>query len=183
MGKYLTIFLVGLILSVFSFFPYPLGLAGNMGVYTGTLNYICTEGDQPIEKIVFQFEENMGNTLMVYREPTGWDCIHYGDRIELRNGHLNPGVPIPLIMSCKWYMWEGSYTFTTTGTTSTGQTVKTTGVMEIPKMEVLQMLFHLTNPYFRVVVFGSTLVFLYLEIRSRKAPTNAAGVDDSDLIN
>ncbi len=101
MGKYLTIFLVGLILSVFSFFPYPLGLAGNMGVYTGTLNYICTEGDQPTEKIVFQFEENMGNTLMVYREPTGWDCIHYGDRIELRNGHLNPGVPIPLIMSCK----------------------------------------------------------------------------------
>ena len=58
-----------------------------------------------------------------------------------------------------------------------------TGVMEIPKMEVLQILFHLTNPYFRMVVFGSTLVFLYLEIRSRKAPTNAAGVDDSDLIN
>jgi len=180
MGKYFKLFLVGVILSIFSFFPHQIGLlAGSMGVYTGTLNYVCTEGDQPTEKIVFQFEENMGNTLMVYKEPTGWDCIHYGDRIELRNGHLNPGMPMQLIMSCKWYMWEGSYTFTSTGTTSTGQKVMTQGVMEIPDMMALQILFHLTNPLVRAALFGATLVFLFLELRSRRAAPDA-DVNDPD---
>ena len=178
MGKYLIALIVALALSIFSFFPQQLGLlAGEMGAYTGTLNFVCTEGDQPIEKIVFQFEGNLGNTLMIYKEPTGWDCTHYGDRIELYNGLLDPRVPIQLIMSCKWYMWEGSYTFTSTGTTSTGQTVMTQGVLEIPDMMALQILFHLTNPLVQVALFGTTLVFLFLEIRSRQS-TSATPASD-----
>jgi hypothetical protein len=178
MGKYMKILIIGLILSFFSFFPQRLGLlAGDLGVYTGTLNFMCTEGDNPIEKIVFQFEENMGNTLMVYKKPTGWDCIHFGDRIELRNGQLDPGVPIQLVLSCKWYMWEGSYTFTSIGTTTIGQTVMTQGVLGIPDMMLLQVLFHLTNPLFRVFVFGATLVFAFLEISSRRA---AASVSENE---
>jgi len=176
MGKYLKLLVAALILSFFSFFPHQLGeIMGSMGVYTGTLNFVCTDGDQPIESIVFRFEENMGNTLMVYKGPTGWDCIHYGDRIELRNGQLSPGVPIQLVLSCKWYMWEGSYTFTSSGVTSTGQAFMSQGAMEIPDMMALQILFHLTNPLFRVVVFVSTLIFAFLDIRSRRENNSDGG--------
>lgn len=171
MAKYMKWLIAALVLSFFSFFPHQLGaIMGSMGAYTGTLNFVCTEGDHPIERIVFQFEENMGNTLMVYKEPTGWDCTHYGDRIELRNGQLNPGVPLQLILSCKWYMWEGSYTFTSSGISSTGQTFMTQGAMAIPDMMALQILFHLTNPLVQIAAFGSTLVLAYLEIRERRAP-------------
>ena len=178
MGKYFRPLIVALVLSIFSFFPQQLGLlAGKMGLHTGTLNFVCTEGDQPIEKIEFQFEENLGNSLMVYKEPFGWDSIHYGDRIELRNGLLDPGVPIQLIISCKWYMWEGSYTFSSTGTTTTGQSHTDQGVMEFPDMMALQILFHISNPIVRVSIYGVTLILVVLEIRSRQSTSVAPASD------
>jgi len=177
MGKYLIPLIVLLALSIFSFFPRQLGLlAGEMGVYTGTLSYQCSE---PIKKIVFQLGPKLGDALMVYEEPTGWNYTHAGDRIQLEkeNGLLDADVPIQLTVSCKWYMGKDIYKITSIGTTSTRQTVTTQGDLEIPDMMALQILFHLTNPLVRVAVFGATLVFLFLEIRSRQS-TSAAPASD-----
>ena len=114
MGKYLKLLIVALALSISSLFPRQLGLLfGEMGMDTGTLNFVYVEGVEPIVNIVFQLEPKLGETLMVYRKPEGWACVHHGDRIELLNGLLEPGATIQLIMSCKWYMWEGIYTFST----------------------------------------------------------------------
>ena len=176
MRKFLWPFLVALVLSLISFFPQQVGvLAGNVGLYTGTINFMCTEGDQPLNKIIFQFEENIGNTLMVYHSPSGWNCIHHGDKIELRNNLLSPGTPLQLILSCKWYMWEGDYTFTSVGTTVDGETVSSQGIMAFPDMIALQILFHLTNPFVRVLTFGGTLVLFILLIQSSRATGEVSG--------
>ena len=176
MGKNLIPLIVALTLSIFSFFPQQLGLlAGEMGVYTGTINFECTEG--PIENIVFQLEGALGDTLMVYREPDGWDYVHHGNRIELQNGSLPRNQSITLIMSCKWYMWKGSYGFSTNATTKTGTFHIGAGKMEFPDMMALQILFHLSNPIVRVFVWGATLILLVLEIRSRQS-TSAAPASD-----
>jgi hypothetical protein len=152
-----------------------------MGMDTGIISLVYVEGVHPIVNIVFQFGEDLGDTLMVYREPKGWYCVHHGDSIELLNGSLDPGDSINLIMSCKWYMWEGSCTFPTSVTTTTRESYIVPGKMDFPKtrfgMIALQILFHLSNPIVRVFVYGATLILLVLEIRSRQL-TSAAPTSD-----
>lgn len=165
MSKYFRWLVVGIILSVISFIPHQLGeLAGHMGMYTGTLNFHYSGGDNPINKIVFLFEENLGASLMVYDEPQGWDCIHHGDSIELYDGTLYPGESVQVIMSCKWFMWEGIYRHTAIVTTATGETRSVPFDFTFPDMMVLQIFFHLTNPLVCLVVFGATGALLLAQV-------------------
>lgn len=184
MGKYLKLLIVALVLSICSCFPRQLGLLfGEMGMDTGALNFVYVEGVDTIVNIIFQLEHNLGETLMVYREPEGWDCVHHGDRIELLNGSLDPNGHIQLIMSCKWYMYEGIYMFSTNVTTIKEQSYLGEGEIVFPKtrfgMMALQILFHLSNPIVRVFVYGATLIILVLEIRSRQSTSAPPASDPS----
>ena len=99
--------------------------------YTGHLTYQYVEGDNPIVNVVFQFNEEIGEPLIVVSAPSPWSWIYGSNILSMTGGSLAPSDSLVVTVSFKWYVPPGDRPFTAVGTTSGGESSTAVGVLAV----------------------------------------------------
>ena len=130
--------------------------------YTGHLTYSYTEGDTPIVKVVFQFNEEIGERLIVVKAPSPWSWTQGGNILSMTGGSLAPGDSLVVAVSFNRYVPPGDRPFTSLGTTSGGESSTAVGTLVVTEMLLLKILYILSLNW--LYLFGGTGVLFLAEI-------------------
>ena len=158
-----------LILSVIAFTADPLSAIIGPLEYTGSLGYTYVEGENPIIKVVFQFDDEIGRQLLVTYASPQWSWTQGGNTLTLTGGSLQPGDALSIQVSFRQFVPPGEKPFQATGTTSAGEETTAYGVLVVSLMILLQVLLFLSVN--RYIILGVTLVIGIIELwLSRRGP-------------
>jgi len=135
----LPVALLGL-LTLAAFFAGPLGELIGPLEYIGSLTYTYVEGDNPIVKVVFQFDDEIGKQLIVTSAPPVWSWMHGGNILSMSGGSLQPGDTLVVQISFREFVPPGEKPFTAIGTTSAGEESTANGILAVSLMVLLQVL-------------------------------------------
>ena len=128
------------ILTLMAFFADPLGALIGPLEYTGSLSYTYVEGDNPIVKVVFQFDDEIGKQLIVTNAPPQWSWMQGGNILSMSGGSLQPGDTLVVQISFREFVPPGEKPFQATGITSAGEESIALGVLVVSLMVLLQVL-------------------------------------------
>jgi hypothetical protein len=106
--------------------------------YNGSLTYVYSQGVNPITNVVFRFDEEIGNSLIIVNVPAGWSYAQSGYTVTLSGGALQPGQTLVVGVSCRRYLEPGVRPFTATGTTSIGEVATAQGGLTVSEMWILK---------------------------------------------
>ena len=130
--------------------------------YTGQLTFSYIEGDTPIVKVVFQFNEEIGDRLIVVNAPSPWSWTKGGNSLSMTSGGLAPGDSLVVAVSFNRYVPPGERPFTAVGTTSGGESSTALGTLVVTEMLLLRILYILS--LYQLYLFGGTGVLILAEI-------------------
>jgi UDP-2,3-diacylglucosamine pyrophosphatase LpxH len=152
--------------------------------YTGHLTFSYTEGENPIVNVVFQFNEEIGESLIVVNAPSPWSWAQGGNILSMSGGSLAPGDSLVVAVSFNRYVPPGDRPFTAVGTTSGGESSTALGVLVVTEMILLKILYTLSQN--QLYLFGGTTVLFLGEIfrrwfQGRPIPPLKPGLGDGGI--
>ena len=150
------------LLSLIALFATPISIFIAPFEYTGNLNYAYNEGTDPIIHIDFQFDQEIGESLIVVKTPSPWNSIQEGSTLSLTGGNLAPGNALSVSVSFNKYVESGDRPFTGIGTTSGGESITSTGVLVVTEMIILKIIYILNQN--QIFLIGGTIVLFVAEI-------------------
>ena len=130
--------------------------------YKGYLSFAYSEGENPINLIVFTVDEAIAPNLLIINVPAGWSHSYYNRVLTLTGGQLSPGDMVNVQVSLDKYHESGSYDIEASGTTVLGETSFSSGVLLVGEMYILMFL-GLLN-VFRYPILVSALGLGFAEI-------------------
>jgi hypothetical protein len=140
--------------------------------YKGSLTFAYAEGENPITKVVFTFDDEIGDSLLVVSAPAGWSWAQGGNVLSIGGGSLAPGDTLVVQVSFKHYVEPGERPFVGMGTTTAGESSTSLGSLSVTEMILLRIIYILEEN--KVVVGGGTVAILIVEIiltSRRKKPS------------
>jgi len=133
--------------------------------YKGYLVFVYTEGENPINHIAFTVDMTIAPDLLILDVPAGWGHIYNGRVLSLSGGSLSPGGTVKVQVSLSGHHPPGSYPIDSSGTTTAGELVLSSGMLMVGDLYILNFLTVLNS--LRYPIFASTLGFGLLEIWKR----------------
>ena len=133
--------------------------------YTGNLNFTYNEGTDSIIKIDFQFDQGIAESLVVVKVPSPWSGVQSGNTISMSGGNLAPEDALTVSVSFNRYVLPGKRPFTGIGTTSGGESIRSTGVLAVTEMIILKIIFILNQN--QLYLIGGTFALFIVEILRR----------------
>ncbi len=106
----------------------------------GAISFTYNEGQNPITHLIFTFDNEMGETLIIQKIPEGWSLSQSGAVFSLSGGRLLPGASLMLITAMKQYVDPGERPYTVTATTTEGSTILSNGVLTVKEMTAVTVL-------------------------------------------
>jgi hypothetical protein len=130
--------------------------------YKGSLTFVYAEGENPITNVVFTFDDEIGDSLLVVSAPAGWSWAQGGNVLSMGGGSLAPGGSLVVQVSFRRYVEPGERPFVATGTTTAGESSTALGSLSVTEMILLRIIYILEEN--QVVIGGATVVILIAEI-------------------
>ena len=143
--------------------------------YKGYIAFAYTEGENPINHIMFTVDMMIAPSLLILDVPAEWGHI-YNDRVlTLSGGSLSPGEMVQVQVSLNGHHPSGNYHIDSEGTTTAGELVLSSGMLMVGDLHILRFLTVLNS--LRYPIFVSTLGLGFFEIWKRLKREEKALVD------
>ena len=155
--------------------------------YTGHLSYDYIEGEDAIIRIVFQFNEEIGQRLVVVNAPSPWSWSLGADTLSMTGGSLAPGSTLVIPVSFNRYVPPGDRPFTAVGTTSSGESNTALGVLAVTEMLLLHVLHIISVNQLYLIGLTGILLFTVVFLERRDSVPHIGDdlydwSDDGDVI-
>jgi hypothetical protein len=124
--------------------------------YKGTLTFDYINGEIPINRVSYQFDNKINENLLILTVPQGWSYVQNPQEIIFSGDQL-PNNKFMVDVSLKQYVEPGKKLFTATATTGK-EPISTRGTLTIPETSLLKICY-LVNIY-RIPILGSTVILL-----------------------
>ncbi|MFC1803694.1 hypothetical protein ACFL0D_07000 [Thermoproteota archaeon] len=171
---------IGLMLSLAGFIHGPIGNVLGPYDYKGYISFAYSEGEDPIDNIVFTVDATVAPDLLIVNVPSPWSHTYSTGVLELTGGSLNPGDRVNVQVSLNKYHEEGSYDVEAIGTTVLGESSYSLGVLLVGQLYILRFLEAMS--VYNYPILGATLclgfIELWLRIRKKQEPIVDSVVDD-----
>ena len=145
--------------------------------YTGHLTYSYIEGDNNVVKVVFQFNEEIGERLIVVNAPSPWSWTQGGNILSMTGGSLDPGGSLVVAVSFNRYVPPGDRPFTAVGTTSGGESSTAVGTLVVTEMLFLKILYILSLNWLYLFVGTGVLFLAEIILVRRRLEFESSDVD------
>ena len=173
---------LGIMLSLVAAFPGPVGQVIGPYDYKGYLSFSYPEGDNPINIIVFTVDEKIAPSLLIVNVPPEWSWTYSGSSLSLSGGLLYPGDQVDVEVSLDQYHEEDAYALDAVGTTVTGESSYSIGVLLVGQLLLLRFLDLVASN--SLPIWGGTLglsvLDLFLRTRTKKPEIDSV-VDDLQI--
>jgi hypothetical protein len=124
--------------------------------YKGTLTFDYINGEIPINRVSYQFDNKINENLLILTVPHGWSYVQSPQEIIFSGDQL-PNNKFIVDVSLKQYVEPGKKLFTATATTGK-EPISTRDTLTIPETSLLKLCYLVT--IYRIPILGSTVILL-----------------------
>jgi hypothetical protein len=160
-----SLLVFGIVFTVTAFGSEALSEIAGPLEYKGYIVFAYTEGENPINHIAFTVDMTIAPDLMILDVPAGWGHIYIGRVLTLSGGSLSPGGMVQVQVSLNGHHPSGNYPIDSSGTTTAGELVLSSGVLMVGDLHILNFLTILNS--LRYPIFASTFGLGFLEMFKR----------------
>ncbi|MCW4019288.1 MAG: hypothetical protein NWF00_11525 [Candidatus Bathyarchaeota archaeon] len=136
---------------------------------SGETVFKYVEGQNPMNHIVFTFNDEISKNLIVETAPLGWTYLQTDSGFILSDNLLYPGGSLSMQTALKDYLESGDRPYTVTGTTTEGDIITCNSVMTVNSMFLMQVFLLLDSLKIFLLVGAVALGIaeVLLQVRSR----------------